>query len=567
MDPTRTHPPADHGAAAHSDRTPDPGRGPLALARVPGHGDGLPAGLSHARLRRPAPTLLAAALAVVYLIVSPPSLDLAAHLLRAQLFRTEGFGLWDNWWYAGHHTLGYSVLFPPLAALLGPQLVGALSAVATAATFEPLVRERFGPQAWLGALWFGAATATDLFTGRLTFAFGLLPAVGCALALQRRRDGLAAGLAVLTALASPVAALFSALAAAADAIARYAERRDWRATLKPLAVAALSLAPVGVLSILFPEGGSEPFTLATLWPIPAVGAVALAVLPRRDLALRAGIALYILGCIAAFELSTPVGSNAARLGPLLAGPLAALLWWPRRRALLALLALPLAYLQWQAPIRDLTTSLGDASTNSSYYQPLLAFLDRQTHAPFRVEIPFTHFHWEAYEVAPRFPLARGWERQLDIRYNHLFYGGKLNAATYYRWLRALSVRFVAVSSGPADYSAHKEIALIARGLPYLRLVMHTPDWSVYAVRNPLPLATGVATVTALGANQVTLTAGSPGSTLVRVRFTPYWALSGAQGCVAPAGEFTRVTLTRAGTARLVIRFSLSRVGARSPRCH
>jgi hypothetical protein len=276
--------------------------------------------------------------------------------------------------------------------------------------------------------------------------------------------------------------------------------------------------------------------------------------------------LYILGCIVAFELATPVGSNAARLGPLLAGPLAALLWWPRRRMLLALAALPLAYLQWQAPIRDLTTSLGDASTNSSYYQPLLAFLDQQHGEPFRVEIPFTHFHWEAYEVAPRFPLARGWERQLDIKYNQLFYGDKLDAATYHAWLRRLSVRFVAVSSGPADYSAHAEIALIAHGLPYLHLVMHTIDWSVYAVRDPLPMASGAATVTELGANSVTLDAHRPGTTLVRVRFTPYWALSGSPGCVAPDGEFTRVTLRRAGPAKLVIRFALDRVGSRSARC-
>jgi hypothetical protein len=128
------------------------------------------------------------------------------------------------------------------------------------------------------------------------------------------------------------------------------------------------------------------------------------------------------------------------------------------------------------------------------------------------------------------------------------------------------VRFVAVSSGPADYSAHKEIALIARGLPYLRLVMHTDDWSVYQVRDPLPLSSGVATVAALGANSVTLHAKTPGSTLVRVRFTPYWALSGVHGCIAPEGEFTKVTLRQAGTAKLVIRFAFDRVGARSPRC-
>ena len=47
-------------------------------------------------LQRLAPTLVAAAFAAAYVIISPPSLDLAAHLFRAQLFRMEGFGIWNN---------------------------------------------------------------------------------------------------------------------------------------------------------------------------------------------------------------------------------------------------------------------------------------------------------------------------------------------------------------------------------------------------------------------------------------------------------------------------------------
>ena len=174
----------------------------------------------------------------------------------------------------------------------------------------------------------------------------------------------------------------------------------------------------------------------------------------------------------------------------MAGPLAALLWYRRRLTWLAVMALPLLYFQWQAPIRDVRTSAGDPSVSAAYYQPLLAFLGRQAGPPFRVEIPFTRFHWEAYQVAPRFPLARGWERQLDIKYNHLFYGGPLNAATYNTWLHQLAVRFVAVPDASLDFSAHKEVALIDRGLPYLRLVYRTRHWRVYSVANPTPIVGG-----------------------------------------------------------------------------
>lgn len=517
-------------------------------------------------LRRAAPTLLAGALALVYVIVSPPSLDLAAHLLRAQLFRAEGFGLWSNWWYGGHHVPGYSVLFPPVAARLSPQLAGALAAVGTATLFELLAWRRFGERAWLGALWFGAATATDLFTGRLTFAFGLLPAMATAVALQRRRAGAGALLAIVTALASPVAALFAALAGGAYALGGWIAERDRRAVLGGGLVAVAALVPVALLAVAFPEGGVEPFAPSSLWPIVVVGVLVLAATARRDWALRAGVTVYLAGCLASYAIPSPIGGNAVRLGALLAGPLAALLWWRRRVAWLALAALPLLYLQWQPPVRDLVTAAGDPSAAASYWQPLLAFFTRQPGPPFRVEVPFTQFHMEAYRVAPRFPIARGWERQLDIRYNRLFYDGTLDAATYEAWLHRLAIRFVAVSDARLDYSGRAEQALIGHGLPYLRPVMRTRHWQVYAVARATPLVSGAARLSAIGANSLTLRATRPGTAFVRVHFTPYWALAGGSGCVQPAGDFTALRLRAAGPVRLVISFSLSRIGARSPRC-
>src|SRR5271156_6566908 len=117
-------------------------------------------------MRRLAPPVLAAALAVAYLIVAPTGADLPAQLLRVKLFGAEGFGVWNNWWYGGHNVTGYSVLFPPLASLLTPQLLAALASVGTAAAFEALAHDSFGDDAWLGATWFGAATVTELLSGR-----------------------------------------------------------------------------------------------------------------------------------------------------------------------------------------------------------------------------------------------------------------------------------------------------------------------------------------------------------------------------------------------------------------
>jgi hypothetical protein len=223
----------------------------------------------------------------------------------------------------------------------------------------------------------------------------------------------------------------------------------------------------------------------------------------------------------------------------------------------------------QAPVRDVAAVAGDPSTTVAYYQPLLRFLRAQPggrRRQFRIEIPFTNSHWEADRVATEFPLARGWQRQLDIADNHLFYAGRLTAAAYERWLHRDAVRFVALPDAALDYSARQEAALIRGGLPYLRLVMRSAHWRVYAVAEATAIVQGAATLTAMGADWITLDATRPGTVTLHVRFTPYWVLATGAGCVARAGNGTRLTLQRAGPARLVTRFSPSRIGAASPRC-
>src|SRR3954454_2164090 len=134
------------------------------------------------------PVLLAAFLAALYLIVDPPSADLAAQTYRTWLFEHAGFALWDNGWYPGPHVPAYSILFPPLSALLGPRIVGALSAVVAAWAFERAADNR------AASLWFATATAISLVTGRLTFALGIAVALLAVLALGRGRLALTGAL-------------------------------------------------------------------------------------------------------------------------------------------------------------------------------------------------------------------------------------------------------------------------------------------------------------------------------------------------------------------------------------
>ena len=287
-------------------------------------------------------------------------------------------------------------------------------------------------------------------------------------------------------------------------------------------------------------------------------------------ALRWGAWLYAAALVGSYVLHTPVGSNAARLGELVATPLVAGALWERHRLALALLAPVLLYWQLETPLNDFAALAGDPSVNASYYAPLLAELNGLADgAPLRVEVPQTGAHWESVYV-PRqgtILLARGWERQLDTRYASRFYEPRLSPAGYRAWLSENAVSYVALPDVRLDYSAAAEGALIERGLPYLHEVWRTTHWRLFAVRGAGALARSPAMLTAIAPDSFTLRAPARGRFEVRVRFTPYWALLDGTGCVSEAaGGWTLVQTYGAGTIRVGINFSLGRVFDHGPRC-
>ncbi|HWX95725.1 MAG TPA: hypothetical protein VNZ01_02650 [Solirubrobacteraceae bacterium] len=531
------------------------------------------------RLARVPAWTITATLGVAYLIAAPPSSDLAAASYRSYLFGREGFTLWDNAWYGGHHLPAYSMLAPALGWLVGPQLLATLSMTIAAALFPAVIAGRF-PQVAVRAasVFFAVGAAIALLSCRVPFDLGLALGLGALLAAQLARQALALVLAALCALASPVAGAFLALAALAWALAGYERARA--ATL-----AALALAPILVLVVLFPEGGTQPFVGSAFYPALAGVLLIAALIPPEHRVLRVGALLYAVALTGSFVASTAVGGNADRLGALVAGPVAALalLGGPRasRRPLL-LLALAPALLYWQAnaPVADFLSAEADPAVESSYYTPLLGELralgvGSATH-PARIEIVATRDHWEARWAAPHVALARGWERQLDRYRNALFYDSPntLTAQRYRAWLLEQSVSFVALPDAPLDYSATAEAALLtgtpsagAHPPPYLAEVWRSAHWRLFAVSGPAPLSTPPSMLTQMGHASFSLRAPAAGTYTVRVRFTPYWALAAGHGCVSRSpGDWTQVRLRSAGDVRVVIDFSLARVLSDGPRC-
>jgi hypothetical protein len=502
-----------------------------------------PAWSAHLRARRslvaPAVALLGAAVVRFFGWRGP---DIPAQVYRVSLFRTHGWVLWDNGWYAGHYQLPYSVLFPPLGALLGLYGAAALSAAVAAWAFAKLIDGHFGRRSMAPAILFALGTAGPVAIGQLPFLGGEAVGLLALLAAHRRKPVAAVLLAVACPLMSPVAGAFLMLALMAWALAtpRSTERRGPRAAL--VALVLITAAPLLVLRVVFPSSGPFPFLGIDLALIVAICAIGYTWLPATHRALRAGLVLYGLTAIVVFCVPNPIGGNLVRLtvsfGPALLVALASLY---RRRALLVL-TVPLLIWQWSPAMAAIVASNHNHSASAlTFYQPLIDELTRQPTIG-RIEIPFTRSHWEAAYVAPSVPLARGWERQLDMNDNPLFYDkALLNAASYQKWLNESGVSWVALPDIALDYSARDEAKLIEADQPYLELVWQSSHWRLWKVVGSPGMTTGVGRLASLHPDEIVVDVAKAGTTTIRVRYTPAWSIVSGPACVGPArGPWTEV---------------------------
>jgi hypothetical protein len=366
-------------------------------------------------------------------------------------------------------------------------------------------------------------------------------------------------LAIACPLMSPVAGAFLMLALMAWALAM---PRGRRAPL--IALVLITAAPLLILRVVFPSSGPFPFLGIDLALIVAICAIGFAWLPRKHGALRAGLVLYGLTAIAVFCVPNPIGGNLVRLtvsfGPALLVALASLYG---RRALL-LLTVPLLIWQWSPALSAIVASnQNQTASELEFYQPLITELTRQPTIG-RVEIPFTSGHWEAAYVAPHVPLARGWERQLDMNDNPLFYKkGLLTPASYREWLNDSGVSWIALPDVALDYSARAEAKLITANQHYLKLVWQNQHWRLWKVIGSPGMATGPARLVSVRPDQIVVNAAKAGTTTIRVRYTPAWNIISGPACVGPArGPWTEVISS--GSGQIVIGTTLLRHDTNCP---
>jgi hypothetical protein len=271
-------------------------------------------------------------------------------------------------------------------------------------------------------------------------------------------------------------------------------------------------------------------------------------LPARYRAVRLGGLLYAIAAVLTIVVPNALGANVTRLGMYTAGPLVVGALWPVRRRAAALLLGPLLVWQWLPAADGIFTAGLDPSSNPEYYDGLLKKLDALP--PARVEIPFTKHHWEATYVAAHAALARGWERQLDIGVNPLFYEPTLSTATYQQWLDDNAIGYVALPDVDLDESALTEADLLRAGVPGLEPVWRDAHWQLFRVTTGKPMVEGQARLVEMDADSFTLRVDAPGDVLVRIHYSSHWDVDGP-GCAVPSpDDWTIIRFSTAGLWRV-----------------
>jgi hypothetical protein len=499
----------------------------------------------------------AASLAALLLWLGPPGNDLAAHVYQRTVFLHDGFQLWNNFWYGGRYSfVTYSVLYYPLAGILGIKVLAVASIATAALAFAVVVGRQWGPLARWSSRTFGVVWAGLVISAAFPFALGIALGLLCIWALQAGKRWRFGILAVLTAAASPLAFLLLAIFLAGIGLGM---RERGRRLLEPMLIIGAIGASQFLLARAFSDGGHYPFSVFELSAVLLFCGLGAALTWHVETArtIRWFFVAYAATCGFAFAVASPLGENIARVR-FAALPIAVLVLSLRswRPLWVAAIALVLAGSWNLSPHAwSFSRATAEPTAHEAYWQPAVNYLDEHLTPSYRVEAVDTSGHWAAvYLPRAGIPLTRGWFRQDDFPQNEVLYK-QLDGPTYLRWLRQLGVRYVVLTDAPTDYSAKEEARLISSGHSGLVRVLRTEHITIFSVPRPRPLLTGSAPaeVLALAQTYMLLRVEAPGRYRLAVRYSPYWRITGA--CVSK-GKDGMVRLTSPRSGLLSLRFKV-----------
>jgi hypothetical protein len=496
---------------------------------------------------------LAATLAALVVWLGPTGTDFAAHAYQRALFLRHGFTLWDNFWYAGSYSFAnYSLLYYPLAALVGIRLLAVATVSIAVLAFAVVSQREWGSRARWASRSFAVVWAGFLISAGFPFALGFALALLALWTLQSGHRWRFAVLTLLTLAASPLALVLLMVVLAGVALSRRSPPRN-------IVVPAIALVAAGAAELmllrLFPGAGRYPFP-ATEAAV-AIGFCALGFLAawRVESArvVRYFLAAYAVAIAVTYLVPSGLGENITRLR-YAALPIALLIVALRRwRPASLAVALIAAAVAWNAaPLAaGLLHAESDGTARAAVWRAPLAYLHAHLQPGYRVEAVDTTEHWPAFYLAGAgIPLLRGWFRQADFPFDALLYR-HFSPAAYRSWLRELGAAYVVLTRSPPDYSSQREARLVRSGRAGLRRVWASREVAIYAVPRPRPILTGPGRPTMLGLDnsRLRLRVTRGGTYRLAVRWSPYWQTS--TGCLAPSRNgMLRLRTRTAATVRI-----------------
>lgn len=496
------------------------------------------------------PALIATGVAVLlawgFLLLPPMNSDLAAQLARADFASRYPVSIIDFRWFGGTVEYGYTLWASAVMAHVGTKPTGAIAAViGTWYTSRLLFRLR-PARPVLGGIAAAVTQVANVVEGRITFACGLTCGLIAVTLLTTKRvpRWVSMPCAVLFSLlsggASPVAALLLWVAGATALLLR-----------RPGAAAVLilpSAVSVAIISVVFGDGGQQPFTFLDCLKSLVALVIVLATVPRRCHPIRLGAGIGVLMVLAAFVLPTPVGSNATRLSLLFALPIAATFVHWRTRTLTALaLTVILAV---QLPVGASTiASTGRISGYSGYYNPVIDEIHQRGPLTGRVEVPEMAGHWDSVYLARGVPLARGWLRQTDVRLNDaVFYKQKPTVQSYRTFLTDNAVQYVALPDAELTGYGRNEAQLISTDLAYLNPVWRNAHWTLYQVLGFAPLVDPPARVISQQPDAIVVSVPKDSSIRVRLRWYRWLGMESQdkRACIVQDGLYVTLNTASGG---------------------
>ncbi|MFF3913110.1 MFS transporter [Streptomyces sp. NPDC001852] len=520
--------------------------------------------------------------------------DLAAQDAWAEFVGRHPDSAYNLAWYGGMHPVSYSVVSPYLMAVLGVRTTMMIAGTVSAGLLTMvLIRSRAVRNPLWASLAGVVALLCNAISGRVTFGLGTMFALGAVAAVfcwphkwrykRWAKAAVAAPLAGLSTMASPVSGLFVGLVA----VALFLQKRRpgaWALGLAPTVVVAASY-------FLFPFSGTQPMTIGSVILPLAYGLLCLFLVPREWVTVRLAAAVYSIGVVLVWLISSQIGSNISRLPMLFAGAtlVAALPFTvPKSRKWYTTVLALLGFAGWIGfkSVDDIIHTTPAASW-ARELAPLVHQLQKAGAEKGRVEVVPARSHREASALAPYVNLARGWNRQADMERNPLFYDDTLNSANYHEWLQRWAVHFVVLpKDNPDGDGGERERQLLQRGMPYLKQVWGDANWQLFQVTDATPLAEPHAVVDRAEQGEMTLQVRKAGRILIRIPYSPWLSIvdehgkslkppqlvsSGppktyrnVNGCLtetpqdANGDKWTMLLAPRAGTYRLAAPYQLPR---------